>query len=122
MKPDMAENLLAQNADGEHWIGTLLQPIGRHIPGATLDVIREGTTTLFGQERGHDAIPPTLVDSATSFPAGSNPALWQRHLAGCVPALRVADRGRMGTRAVDSWWPHTDAERPAYLGGGVGAR
>src|SRR6266511_3356451 len=68
MKPDTAENLLARNADDEHWIGTLLQRIGRHIPGATLDVIREGTPTLFGKERGHDAIPPTLVDSARHHP------------------------------------------------------
>jgi hypothetical protein len=64
MKPDTAENLLARNAADEHWIGTLLPRIGRHIPGATLDVIRQGMTTLFERERRHDAIPPALVDSA----------------------------------------------------------
>jgi two-component system, sensor histidine kinase and response regulator len=103
MKPDMAENLLAQNADGEHWIGTLLQRIGRHIPGATLDVIREGTTTLFGQERGHDAIPPTLMDSARHHPqrvqtqpCGSDTLLAvflpsaQLIVVGWVPALSTA--------------------------------
>jgi hypothetical protein len=68
MKPDTAENLLARNADDEHWIGTLLQRISRHIPGATLDVIRQGMTTLFGRERRHDAIPPVLVDSARHHP------------------------------------------------------
>ncbi len=103
MKPDMAENLLARDADGEHWIGTLLQRIGRHIPGATLDVIREGTTTLFGQERGHDAIPPTLVDSARHHPqrvqtqpCGSDTLLAvflpsaQLTVVGWVPALSAA--------------------------------
>jgi two-component system, sensor histidine kinase and response regulator len=103
MKPDMAENLLARDADGEHWIGTLLQRIGRHIPGATLDVIREGTTTLFGQERGHDAIPPTLVDSARHHPqrvqtqpCGSDTLLAvflpsaQLTVVGWVPALSTA--------------------------------
>jgi signal transduction histidine kinase len=68
MKPDAAENLFARNADDERWISTLLQRIGRYIPGATLDVIRAGTTTLFGRERGHAAIPSTLVDSARRHP------------------------------------------------------